>query len=199
MGASPPTLWKFSPFFLFFVEHHQSKSSWWWWWSGPEPTGEWGGEEEQSQLPTLVGEQPSARPGPQVSLCIFLFLISLLIPIENVCSNPPPVFHCSVSFSCLGKPSGKKVMFLWTFSVSPLAPPPPRQDLRMLRGGLFSKSAYRRLATIGEEKARRMPFLGKLIHFRGNYNFWCESDHFLGVNSDFCVLFSSKNNFCEVR
>ena len=35
----------------------------------------------------------------------------------------------------LGKPSRKKVMFLWTLSVPPLAPPPPRVYGRL--GGSF--------------------------------------------------------------
>ena len=44
----------------------------------------------------------------------------------------------------------KKVMFQWTLSVPPLAPPP---GLRTLRGVFFFKIAYQRLATIGEKSA----------------------------------------------
>ena len=49
----------------------------------------------------------------------------------------------------------KKVTKLRTFSVPPLAPPLASTDTY---GGLFSKSAYRRLATFGE-KTRMLPFL----------------------------------------
>ena len=35
-------------------------------------------------------------------------------------------------------------------------------------------------------------FLGKRILFRGNYNFWCKSDHFWGLNSDLLCYFHPK-------
>ena len=61
--------------------------SWWSWWSwspwspwrrrcwpGPgTAAGDWGGE-EQSQLPALVGNQPSARQNPLVWFLVFLSL-----------------------------------------------------------------------------------------------------------------------------
>ena len=53
-----------------------------------------------------------------------------------------------------GSQQRKKVTKLRTLSVPPLAPPASMDTY----GGLFSKSAYRRLATFGE-KARMLPFL----------------------------------------
>ena len=47
-------------------------------------------------------------------------------------------------------------------------------------------------------KARRLPFLGKLILLRGNDKFGCKCDHFLGCKFWFVVLFSSRISFCEV-
>ena len=44
----------------------------------------------------------------------------------------------------------------------------------------------------------RLPFLGKLILLRGNYNFWCKSDHFWGVNSDFLCYFHPKIAFVKL-
>ena len=128
LSALPPPprpFGKFPNFFSFFVEDSQSKSPWWWWWwwSGPEPTGEWGGEEEQSQLPALVGDQPSARPGPQVSLCISLFF--LFIPIENVCSTPLPGISLFCSIKLFREAIGKKSHVSMDIFRIPLSPPPP--------------------------------------------------------------------------
>ena len=55
---------------------------------------------------------------------------------------------------------GKKVTKLRTFSVPPLAPPPPSASTDFY-GGLFSKSAYWRLATFSEKSAYVTIFGGK--------------------------------------
>ena len=59
-----------------------------------------------------------------------------------------------------GSQQCKKVTKLRTLSVPPLAPPASMDTY----GGLFSKSAYRRLATFGE-KARMLPFLEETYPF----------------------------------
>ena len=60
---------------------------------------------------------------------------------------------CSKNFTVALREAidGKKVMFLWTLSVPPLAPPTP-QVLRTHRGVFSYKNTYKRLAAIGEIK-----------------------------------------------
>ena len=78
-------------------------------------------------------------------------------------------------------------MFLWTLSVPPLAPPKVYGRL----GGSFFLNAYQRLATLGEKSAQ-ITILGKLILFKGTYNFLCKSNHVLVVISDFLCYFHPK-------
>ena len=90
----------------------------------------------------------------------------------------------------LTQPNPKKSHVSMDIFLTTLSPPSP-PHLQTLWGDVFfssSKSAYRRLRTIGK-KACRLPFFGEILLLRGNYNFWCKSDDFLGVNSDLLCYF----------
>ena len=75
-------------------------------------------------------------------------------------------FLCFWFWLYFGRPFWKKVTTLWTSFVPPLAPSPHQP---IPRGGLFSKRAYQRDATIAEEeKNMRIIILGEPILFIRN-------------------------------
>ena len=72
---------------------------------------------------------------------------------------------------------------------TPLSPTPPSTPrfYRRLRG--------RTCASRQLERKKRVYYhlWGNLyVLFMGNYNFWCKSDHILGVNSDFGAIYIPK-------
>ena len=82
----------------------------------------------------------------------------------------------------------QKVMFLWTLSVPPLAPPP--RIYGHLGGSFFltRTSDSRQL----EKKARRLPFLVNLYFLMELITCLCKNIHVLVVISDFWCYFHPK-------